>query len=104
MFEIGDKVVCTQEPPIMNGRTYPKGVPKKGRLYVVQGIFLDPTGALSIFLVGPQSLIGSGRDCGWRAWRFRKLSDIQQENRVFRSMKTSAKESARIADRYFPKL
>lgn len=64
----------------INDRAYPGGRPKKGSVYVVNGV-VEKCGILGLFLVGIPSLDSDGIDRGWKAIRFRKLSGIQAENR-----------------------
>lgn len=86
MFEVGDKVVCITESQGIDGRIYPGGKPQKGLLYVVGGIRTYPR-EVGLIIIGVPSIGHNGRDCGWWGWRFRKLTDIQAENKAKRQAK-----------------
>ena len=79
MFQINDKVVCVDDS--VSCQTGEKLL-CNGVVYVVDGTdgVPDKTGGDGIFLVGIRRL-----PMGWRASRFRKLSDIKAENAVKRA-------------------
>lgn len=84
MFEVSDKVVCIDDGP-GNGKNKYLGKPlpiHKGVIYVVSGTAISCTGIPMLYLVGINMDISpiTGREYGFRACRFRKLSEIKAEN------------------------
>lgn len=86
-FKINDKVVCVDDKPGTKPWKYefPSGRVKKGVVYVVEDVkmILFKNGYFErVFIVGcPAIRIRSGRNDGWQPWRFRRLEEIQAENR-----------------------
>lgn len=83
MFNISDKVVCTKDDFIIDPLVHrvPFGSPKKGTIYVIEG-FNDDGNILGLILVGIKAyVLYSGLEVGWDSRYFRKLTDIQEENR-----------------------
>jgi hypothetical protein len=87
MFNVSDKLVCVDDSPNANtGETVPL---KKGAIYVVRGMDLDEDilGMVGVLLVGLTTGVrtcrdGTGGELGFAASRFRKLSEVQAENRL----------------------
>jgi len=70
MFEIGEKVVCIDDSP---GSVPSTSFVEKGKIYVVQSFQAETAIHWEVIqLVGIEGY--------WFVHRFRKLSDIQQEN------------------------
>lgn len=85
MFEINDKVVCVDDSACPFNRRHPPF--KMGEICSVKGTsrgWDDKYGDhLTLLIVGHPNLFNpSHGDLGWRATRFRKLTDIQAENRA----------------------
>ncbi len=82
----------------------------KGQVYVIRSFETryQKVGEVGIRLVGMDGGTVKGwehlGEAAWSIFRFRKLSDIQQENKLLWRMMNSLKESARIAERFMPKL
>lgn len=88
MFEVGDKVVCVSDSwrPMAHKLSAEIGtcLPTKGVVYVVRDVLVSPmSGALCVRLVGVQLPICPHykMECAFNSNRFRKLSDIQAENK-----------------------
>lgn len=87
MYNISDKLVCVDDSPIRNNKTGNKRAPlghvKKGTIYVVETVFpTEDDPFFSIGIVGkPIIWLPTGEFCGWSPLRFRKLEEIQEENR-----------------------
>jgi hypothetical protein len=77
MFKIGDKVVCIDDSP---GSVPSASCVEKGKIYVVQSFEAETSLHWAVI-----QLVGLEGD--WFVHRFRKLSDIQQENREKRKKK-----------------
>jgi hypothetical protein len=78
-FSINDKVVCVDDRNFNPRNLTPWGVVVKGSVYVVEGtVFINGTHGLLI--VGKPCIDKyDGENVGWRAIRFRKLSEMKQE-------------------------
>jgi hypothetical protein len=77
MFEIGEKAVCIDDSP---GSVPSTSCVEKGKIYVVRSFEAETALHWAV-----SQLVGIEGD--WFVHRFRKLSDIQQENREKRRKK-----------------
>lgn len=79
MFEAGDKVVCVDDSP---GSIPSDAQVEKGKIYVIESIAEETAHQWAVV-----QLVGIAGD--WFVHRFRKLSDIQTENRKRRALRRS---------------
>jgi len=83
-FKVSDKVVCVDDMPNIYDWRYAQ-LPKNDQVYVIREVRLDYyTNRAACLLVGITNSTHpvSGRERGFYAFRFRKLTDIQQENKL----------------------
>lgn len=82
-FQVGDKVVCVDAKGVVDA--FPL---VEGRVYVVRDLSIcQITEKLGLYLVGiVNPLCWNGREFCYKAYRFRKLSEMQQEARERRSV------------------
>lgn len=80
-FQVSDKVVCVDDADQGHSEYWNNHI-KKGAIYVVRACWISENKRLPICsLVGqPDAFTPSGKLCGWRIERFRKLSDLKAEN------------------------
>ena len=84
MLGISDKVVCVDDSNRYLALPWrPSPWVKKGQVYVIRDVWEDShTGVVVVQLVGfPEIRVEQCR-CGWHSARFRKLSDVQAENKL----------------------
>jgi hypothetical protein len=81
MFEVGEKVVCVRASGLFDC-VLPLN---EGALYVIRELtHCELDGRLGFYLIGVRNIIHcfSGKEFGYCATRFRKLSDMQAEARA----------------------
>ena len=90
MFQINDKVVCVKGGFPTNSNTSLRAL-VEGMIYVVCDV--DPPrwvgDTWGCRVTGCPTFCESGREVFWNVARFRKLSDIQTENRMKQSEQIS---------------
>lgn len=109
-FQPNDKVICVDDYPgpgmIAGCYSYPDGYIKKGQIYVVREIRDIAINAnkklnwIGLILVGVRALqkesLPREFDVGWYYMRFRKLSEVQEENRRNREIQKFLDQMAEI--------
>lgn len=90
MFQISDKVVCVDDGPVDPEKVMamPLQHVERGIVYVVRDIrHADGPEGYAIYLTGIQGGTWyNGDEAGWRPSRFRKLSEVQAENELRRTV------------------
>jgi hypothetical protein len=82
-FKQSDKVVCICDSWDLTRFITMGDVPVKDRVYVVSGSIQDDNNHIGLVLVGCRVVHrGTGRDMGWDYQQFRKLEEVQAENRA----------------------
>lgn len=82
MFHISDKVVCVDDSAFKYPEAYhPCGNVERGVVYCVSHMRTTQ----SVIIVGKPAYM-YGIDIGWRPSRFRKLSEVQAENELARTL------------------
>lgn len=89
MFEVGEKVVCVDDSP---GSVPSTSRVEKGKIYVVESTEKETPSTWAVV-----QLVGMDGD--WFIHRFRKLTDIQAENKAKRQAKKG--DSGRIGAKGF---
>lgn len=90
MFQVSDKIVLVDSKGIMMARGHFTSIPRKGKVYVVRSVRIGTPAKLrytktkgyGISLVG---IVGDihptrGNEVCWCGERFRKLSEVKEEN------------------------
>ena len=88
-FKISEKVVCVDDQNWTKENKTPQGYPIKGKVYVVRDTRINMR-QLGLMLVGLVTYGISGEEVGFRASRFRRLEEIQAENKLKKSQKQPA--------------
>lgn len=84
-MKVNDKVVCIRDNWNKNPFYATESIPQKDKTYVIYGFnYLD--NILGLQLVGCKSINSNGLDVGWCSTAFRKLEDVQQENKLKREI------------------
>jgi hypothetical protein len=89
MFNISDKVVCVDDSHFLHADIsfLPGGTVVKGGVYCVERMRTSK----SVLIVGKPAIHSEdGYDLGWLPSRFRKLSEVQAENRKVAAIANAA--------------
>lgn len=97
-FKVSDKVVCIETPAAdffgMFRRVGP--VPEVGRVYVIDKI-IHCAISTGLALVGSTSFfIPQDRECGYHHSLFRKLEEVQAENRAKNEQEAFIREATKL--------
>lgn len=96
MWKLGDKAVCVEN--MSDGHDIsPNGHPVKDRIYLVGGLHFHPDG-VGLLISGYPTYdpTGSGRDCGYMAYKFRKIvpqSERKAKEKLFVNAEVSHGDS-----------
>lgn len=100
MFNGSDKVVCVDVSGFSPNYEHPDGMVEAGKIYVVSRYGPNEAGVPVVQIVGKRCLYMGFYEDGWKPRRFRKLSEIQEENRL----KRENKEVAESRDDYLKQI
>lgn len=86
MFKISDKVVCVDDKFAKEDNAFYYSLPVAGVVYVVREVYWTTSHDIPVVGICVTGVHGkpcdeTGLESGFRAWRFRKLEDIKEENR-----------------------